>query len=292
MTLPATHLKVLDEIEISSELELVSELFHRINRIIPENQTLLTLAPKTTVREAITDMRRHGYSQVPIVDNGEVLGVFSYRSFAHASAALKLDAITQQKCAPGDLPVEEFIESFQFARVTAEMQEVFGAMDRDNGVLIGAPDKLQGILTPMDFLHYLYKVASPFVFISEIELALRALINLAVDPDQLKQCAQRSLQQLYGPDNVPKTLEEMTFDNYKAIIGHGDNWPKFEPFFGSNRTRTVSKLKEIGELRNDVFHFKREISLEETEALNEHRNWLLMKARQADARRRQEIDHE
>jgi Transposase DDE domain group 1 len=52
------------------------------------------------------------------------------------------------------------------------MSRAFDAMDRDNGILIGTPERLVGILTPMDFLRYLYQVANPFVLVSEIELAL------------------------------------------------------------------------------------------------------------------------
>ena len=40
---------------------------------------------------------------------------------------------------------------------------------------VGDPDRLLGILTPMDVLRYLYGVASPFVQLAEIEVGLRAL---------------------------------------------------------------------------------------------------------------------
>ena len=78
----------------------------------------------------------------------------------------------------------------------------------------------------------------------------------------------------------------MTFDNYKAIISHGENWPKFEPVLGGNRMRTTAKLKQLCDLRNDLFHFKREITLQDHETLDDHRNWLLLKAKQADVRRK------
>jgi predicted transcriptional regulator len=286
MSTPTLQLYVLDETTVSRELDLVSELFHRINRIIPENQHLLTVSPETTARDAIALLLQHGYSQLPVVTSGEVLGVFSYRSFAKRAAASTMLDVTQQKSVPGDLAVEECLERFEFARVTDEMRQVFDAMDRDNGVLIGAPEKLQGILTPMDFLRYLYQVASPFVMLSEIELTLRALIRLAVSHEELEQCAVRSLAQLYGPEKVPKSLEAMTFDNYKAIISHGENWPKFEPILGGNRTRVATKLKQLCDLRNDLFHFKREITLQDHETLGDHRNWLLLKAKQADVRRK------
>src|SRR5450759_4268793 len=106
------------------------------------------------------------------------------------------------------------------------MSRVFDAMDRDNGVLIGSPDCLIGILTPMDFLRYLYQVASPFVMVSEIELALRALIRIAMTEQELVVAAQRCLTAIYGAEKIPSTLEDMTFDNYQSIVSHGDNWSK------------------------------------------------------------------
>lgn len=287
------NLRLLDRSAATSGLDLASELFHRINRIIPQNQSLLTIPPTCRVRDAVALMRKHGYSQVPVVDNGEVLGVFSFRSFAQESALTTLEAWAKQRVAPGDLPVDEFLERFEFARVTEEMSQVFDAMDRDNGVLIGTPERLVGILTPMDFLRYLYQVASPFVMVSEIELALRALIRIALSPEQLAEAAKRCLSSAYGgEDKVPTTLEEMTFDNYQSLVSHGETWKDLEPLFGGTRTRAVAKLKEVGSIRNDLFHFRREITMQDHETLGVHRNWLLNKIKQAEAHRKMEARRE
>ena len=85
----------------------------------------MTIPPETTVREAIALLRQHGYSQVPVVDGREVLGVFSYRSFAQKAATFTLHEVAQQKCVPGDLAVEECLERFAFARVTEGMRGGF-----------------------------------------------------------------------------------------------------------------------------------------------------------------------
>ncbi len=87
-------------------------------------------------------MRKHGYSQFPVVENGEVLGVFSFRSFANEASNVTLEDCIKQKCTPGDLHVDEFLEDFKFARVTEEMSSVFEAMDKDNGILIGTPERV------------------------------------------------------------------------------------------------------------------------------------------------------
>jgi len=277
-----SNLQLLDQSKAVRELDLASELFHRINRIIPQDQSVLTVVPTCRVRDAIALMRKHGYSQVPVVENGNVLGVFSCRSFAYEAANATLEEWTKQRCSLGDLPVDEFLEQFEFARVTEEMSRAFDAMDRDNGILIGAPERLVGILTPMDFLRYLYRVASPFVMVSEIELALRALIRIALNSEQIVAAAKRCLSSAYGgEDKVPTCLEEMSFDNYQSIVGGGENWKVMEPIFGGTRTRVSAKLKQVGAIRNDIFHFKREITMEDHQTLTGHRNWLLNKIKQA-----------
>lgn len=283
------NLRLLDHSTAAKELDLASELFHRINRIIPQDQSILTIPPTYRVRDAVTLMRHHGYSQLPVVESSEVLGVFSFRSFAQEAASATLEEWTKQRCAPGDLRVDEFLEPFDFARVTEEMSRVFDAMDRDNGILVGTPERLVGILTPMDFLRYLYRVASPFVMVSEIELALRALIRIALTEEQIEAAAKRCNSTTHKGENaMPTSLEDMTFGNYHSLISHGENWSGFELVFGGTRTRTSGKLKEVGAIRNDLFHFKREITLQDHEILAGHRNWFLSKVKQAEAHRRGE----
>ena len=66
--------------------------------------------------------------------------------------------------------------------------------------LVGEPNRLQGIVTAMDILRYMYGVASPFVLIAEVELALRALMQLAVQPGNARGlCPGMPKGQVPGP---------------------------------------------------------------------------------------------
>jgi hypothetical protein len=62
---------------------------------------------------------------------------------------------------------------------------------------------LTAIVSAMDILRYLYGVASPFVVIAEIELAVRALMSWSADPEQLRDCIKKSLSNIYKEDNLP-----------------------------------------------------------------------------------------
>jgi hypothetical protein len=226
-------------------------------------------------------MQKHKYSQLPVVESGQVLGIFSYRSFARGTASATLEEWKRQQTAPGDLPVDEFIERFEFVRLTEDVHRVIDAVGRDDGVIVGSPERLIGILTPMDFLRYLYRVAGPFVVVSEIELALRALIRRALSPNGIANAARRCLSGAYGSEaKVPVELEKMTFDNYVSLISYGTNWLELELVFGGTRSRTSGKLRAVGEIRNNLFHFRKEITQQDHDILVEHRDWLLTKINQ------------
>lgn len=260
----------------------ITELFHRINRVLPDSQQLLTVPAEMLASQALEIMKQHGYSQVPVVVGTEVLGLFSYRSFSEAVLASSTSK-GNAKSALGDLIVEECLETAQFARVTDEFKSWFDTLDEQNAVLVGEAHRLQGIVTPMDVLRYLYSVASPFVLVAEIELGLRALMRRAVTDARLAECATTSLTKAYPVEGIPKSLEEMTFHDYVQIIGDGRHWPLFETVFRGSRERTRAKLEAMGELRNNVFHF-REINVEDYERLAALRDWMLTRARAAEAR--------
>lgn len=260
----------------------VTKLFHRLNSVLPTDQHVISVLPETPVQEALNILGEHGFSQLPVMVGQQVIGMFSYRSFSQA--VIRLSATPKgQKFDPQGIFVEDCIERPNYARVTDEFRSWFDAIDRLDALLVGDPNRLQGIVTAMDILRYLYEVVSPFVTIAEIELSLRALIRLAVDQDKLLECARVCLKH-YAEDNFPTGLEHMSFNDYVQIIGDGRNWPYFQPIFKGDRVRTRARLEQVRDLRNDVFHFRRELTDEDHEALSMLREWMLMKATAAEAR--------
>lgn len=271
-----------DASHAADDARSVTRLFHRLNSVLPIDQEVISVLPETPVHEAIEMLGKHGFSQLPVMVNGRVLGLFSYRSFSQAVIKLSGDA-RNQRFTPRDMFVDDCIDRPTYARVTDEFRAWFDAIDRQDAVLVGDPDRLQGIVTAMDILRYLYGVASPFVLIAEIELSLRALIHLSVDQDKLVACAKICLKH-YAEGNVPTDLEDMTFNDFVQIIGDGRNWDHFQPIFKGDRVRTRAKLEQARDLRNDVFHFRRNITAEDYETLSTLRDWMLMKATDAEAR--------
>jgi CBS domain-containing protein len=261
------------EVRAARELPPLLTL-QRVNNLLPDGQDLLTVEPALKVKDAITLMRRHNYSHLPIVSHGSVLGVFSYRSFANGLLRLGVTSVPLQ-----ELAVSDFAERVPFARIDDEMETILRALDKYDVVLVGDANRIQAIATPVDVLQHLYRIASPFVIVQVIELALRELIRASVDDPQLTECVRRSLSSRYGPE-LPSSLEQMTFSDYIALITNGDNWALFSTWAGGNRKFAQARLRPIVDLRNDIMHFRRDISAEDYDLLDDVRQWLLMSLRQ------------
>lgn len=263
--------------------ESLAELFHLVRSLVPAGQQVVTASPNMTVAQAIRLMLKHNFSQLPVVEGKAVLGVFSFRSLART--LLKMKTLSQDF---SELPVDEFREQLHFVQPPDNWEDILDDLGRDDGVLVGHRERLEGILTPMDVLLYLRDIASPFVMLAEMELSLRRIIQGCLNEEELQSCIASSLSSKYPPEELPRSLSDMTFNDYVQVIECKSTWPYFEEAFGRgepSRRRTSSRLKEIRDLRNDVFHFRRALTEDDRELLDERREWLRTKTRAFEERK-------
>lgn len=261
------------------------DLFHLIEQVLPEEQQLVCVPPETSIAEALKLMQKHGFNQLPVVEQGtgEIYGVFSYRSFAEA--VMKLPAKVSE---PLSLSVEECLEKLAFAQMGDELTLLMDEFEVTDAVLVGSRERLLGVVTSIDVLRYFYRVASPYILLREIELAVRELIRASVDADALRHCVDASLRRYYEESGreAPVTIEAMSSEDYVTLLRFRGTWDRFAGAFGRNQDVVVAKLSSIPGLRNDVFHFRKELTGEEYEILQECREWLLTRIRKAESRRR------
>lgn len=269
--------------EVATESQSIAEQFHRVASLIPADANLTVASPETSVNEAISLMRERGASQLAIVLADKVLGVFSYRSLA--DRVLEIDRTGKDI---GELPIVEFAIHCRFMQPSDNWESVLDYLEEAEVVLVGSQEDLQGYVTALDVLRYLYEIASPFVMIAEIELALRRIIQTTTDNAEFQECVKNSLSHFYGEDRAPKSPLEMTFNDYIQVFNDGRNWPLFREVFGStdwHRKRVRDNLEQVRQLRNVVFHFTRQLNREDLETLAKHRNWLLLRATTFDTLR-------
>ena len=116
------------------------------------------------------------------------------------------------------------------------------------------------------------------------------MIRGSVDKEKLVECIEISLAEHYDgiKKQLPDCLEDLTMHDYVMLLRHGKSWPEFKEVFGGTAQLLSARLKDIPDLRNCVFHFKREITAEEYDRLRDCRDWLLTRIRRLDATKRRD----
>jgi hypothetical protein len=213
------------------------------------------------VWSALEQMIDEGFSQIPVRNSeGEISGIFSWQSFGKRALDLrgnKLDAteLTVRDCM--DEPVFISPETY----IDTDKATDWSRIDY---VLVGAPDNLIGILTTADVFGRLNDFAEAFVLLYEIELDLRDVIETLLTDEEREDV----FKELTQPKAKPiRDLKDLSFSQYLDIMCSRDRWARFEPFFRCQRELVDADLKRINELRNDVFHFRRQITVRDTDRL-------------------------
>lgn len=245
--------------------------FFRVAKLIPEEQDIVAVHPDTPVREALLLMNEHGFSQVPVLAGTTVIGVFSYRSLAAG-----LDNVRRQDN-PLDYAVDNFIEDIAYARASDEVGEILSHLDRDGAVLVGDESNLIAVATATDVVTFLWETTRPFVLLQDIELACRDLMIVACpSSDELSQRIAAAMSS--DDDTHPTTLQELTMGELMSVLFNSDNYYQcFRQTFGGNRDLVFSLLEPTREIRNKVFHFRDDVTVEELDVLVSARRWLLRK---------------
>ena len=190
------------------------------------------------------------------------------------------------------LPVDEFMEKPTFKQPMEKWEMILHDLEQQDAVLVGNQEDLQAILTSTDVVNHLQRLAGAFIKLAEIETSLRRIIDACVDEDKLDVCVQNSLKGKYLPEEMPKTLSDMTLNDYVQIIGDGRNYTYFEAVFGPTdwqRKQTAARFKEVVDLRNVTFHFKRQLDDQDFAVLTDHRDWLEMKTRSFEGIRKKQL---
>ena len=201
---------------------------------------ILTIARDKTVKEAITMMMTHDYSQLPVTQNmRDIDGMISWRSMGQARA----------RGATCEF-VRECTESVPMLDQDAPFLEAVDIITEKEVVLVlGTDRKIVGIVTTADLgLEYHHK-AAPFLLLGEIEDHIRVLINQSFSVDEIRQSR-------YPPDDNREIIDalDLNFGEYVMLLQAEENWKKLG--WDIDRKLFVNLLNDVREVRNDVMHFR------------------------------------
>lgn len=203
-----------------------------------------------TLISAIEIMFENDYSQLGIRKDGEVIGMISFRSISRILTILK--NMDVEKNLPGRSVRIAMEDTDPKASPDDNVVELFDILAEDRYVLVDSPQSEQlEILTTYDLLHHLRDLIKSFLLIEDIEKSVRRMIKNAFNED-----LDVELQEFFDDMDIrtPQTISDCSFGHYPEFVRQ--NWERFGEHFEENGDFVGKLIKEVGEVRNKVFHFR------------------------------------
>lgn len=227
--------------------------------LIPEDQELAFLQETESVRVALSIMADSNFSAMPVVDgNDRIIGMFCHSSFA--TRCLQLAGVRAPLV---DEKVGECMTAAEFIHPDTYIDTTTDWSQNDN-VIVGTAEEPLGILTLSDVWAVLNDFAEAFVLLFEIERDLRSLIEGVLGDrvsevcEEINNNASRPNQRRVG------VLEEFTFREYELAVTKRERYALFDEVLGVDRKILLGDFTAVSGIRNDVFHFRRQVTPRDT----------------------------
>jgi CBS domain-containing protein len=241
-----------------------------IRQLIEGNDPPLCVPKTTKVREALAIMMEHDFSQLPIVDEkGLLTGIITEQSIVNTYF------IVGDAGALIDLPVDHC----QMTAITISPDaNIFDALDmlkNTYAIVVLENQKPVGILTDYDTTHFFRNYSEGLIQVQDVEETLRQYILAILDTEDKVDAA---LVRTFGQDKkdftkLAREFEELSFWETVLLITESHNWEKFEQYFNPKQV-FLSFMEQVREIRNQLAHFRGELTPLQRKALKKAIDWL------------------
>lgn len=217
----------------------VDDPTYRIGKLDSANQAPVSVNPTASLREAITLMLYHDYSQLPVMQGvRDLKGAISWQSIGRA-LALRHECNSVRDCLEEVADISSDTSLFAAIPTIVEKQFV---------VIRDATKKIVGIVTTTDLSIQFCKLTEPFLLLGEIENHLRRLSD-----GKFTQAQLASLKDPADDSREILDLSDLTFGEHIRLLEQPVRWSALG--LNIDRGTFVKHLDAVREIRNDVMHF-------------------------------------
>lgn len=215
-----------------------------------KDETLLSIKKESTIKEAVSLMALHNFSQLPILTSKrDVYGMISWKTIGKALAFGKKCEFVKDCFEP--IEVLNYDEPLFKAVKIILSKEVILVRDFKN--------EISGIITATDVGEQFLILSEPFLLIEQIENLIRQLLDDKLTFDDINKVLDVTKY-----DKEIKHLSDLSFGHYVRILENEKLFQKFEIFV--DRVILKNMLEEVNVIRNEVMHFSPE-ALEEKDLI-------------------------
>lgn len=211
----------------------------RVKILGSANRPPVTINNDATLKEAVTKMILHNFSQLPVLSGPKnIIGYISWETIGKAGASNIHSEMVKEY-------VNKNIKILE--PETPLMTAVRTIYDCDFVVIQEKDKTIKGIVTTSDISQQFLTMTEPFLLIEQIECLIRRLLD--------NKFLVEDLRMLYEGDPQKKisSIDDLAFGDYIKLIENNANWRKLG--FSLDKAIFVEALHRIREARNDIVHF-------------------------------------
>jgi hypothetical protein len=241
-----------------------------IEQLLKNKNELNCIPQSKTVRDALTQMVKNDYSQLPVLDEtGSLLGIITEQSiistYFHSMGAVSLL----------DLGVDHCLTRAAILSADSDIFEALDILHNVYAIVIIKNQKPIGILTDYDTTHFFRDLSEGLILIEDIETTLRQYIQHTFENDNVMKAAlMRAFQADRRDQSKPaREFESLSFSQHIQLITTETNWEKFASYF-EPKPLFIEFMDQVGQIRNQLAHFRGQLEPIQYSALIRVRDWL------------------
>lgn len=248
---------------------------YQVKQLIEGHPSPVCVREDTPVSEALTLMLEHDFSQLPVIvtEDGltEPVGMVTYRGI--------LRGIRYFQASLEELTVKDVLENAPIFTPDDDLFDILDAVKTDSAVLIVDSDSpgLIGIVTSYDTTEYFRNRTEDLMRVEDVELMIKDFIRAAYpseDEEINTPEFNKVLKAVTKHYDRPKKFSELTLGDYIHLLVHTTTWNKVGHYFSTDREHTRKLLEDVRRTRNDLAHFRSDITAAQRDALNFCAEWL------------------
>lgn len=254
---------------------------YQVEQLLEGKGPLVWVSRDESVLRALSLMTEHDYSQLPVLEKDEknsefddVAGMVTYEGIIRGIRNFNLTIET--------LKVRDVMEKAFTCNLDDDLFDILDRLKETNAALVYHNEfpVIAGIVTSYDITEYFRKQTEDLMRVEDIESTIRDLIREAyttlkpygeedfVDEEKLAKAAKAAS---YGK---PKAFEKLTLGEYINLLTLPETWEFFEPIFKLSVEPVKNLLNNVRETRNQLAHFRGDLSTEERDRLKFAVEWI------------------
>lgn len=247
-----------------------------VAQLIEGHSPLVCVNKDELVSHAFSLMIEHDYSQLPVIDDdNQPLGMVTHegilRGIKHFNTEMKL------------LRVRDVIVNSHIFNLEDDLYDLLDRMKSTNAVLIIDPGGvLVGIVTSYDTTEFFRKHAENLMLVEDIETIIKDFIRAAYSDQQNELSTDKlskSISQISRLDISTevriKSFEQLSLSEYISLLCHSTTWTVLDPVLDIPKDSLRKLLDGVRKTRNDLAHFRNEITSEQQDQLHFCAEWLV-----------------